>query len=67
MGKDNYQIVKMLVTSKFDNWKKAIGQKGQLQMHAGIDYHKTCQYQFNHFLAVQKNKVDSIEVQLNQH
>lgn len=53
------------MTSKFDNWKKAIGAKGQFQMHANTNYRNTCQYKYDNFLAVKNNKVDSVELQIN--
>jgi hypothetical protein len=42
VGKGAHQSSGNLVTSKFDNWKKAIGVKGQFQIQANTNYHKTC-------------------------
>ena len=66
VGKGAHQTLGNVVTSKFDNWKKAIGAKGHFQMHANTNYHKTCQYKYDNFLAVKNNKVDSVELQINK-
>jgi len=34
-------------------------------VYANTHYHKTCQYKYENFLAVKNNKVDSVELQIN--
>lgn len=60
-----HQTPGKLVSEKFDNWKKALGSKGVFEMHAETEYHKTSQYKFDAFLAVKKNKIGSIDIQVN--
>lgn len=34
-------------------------------MHEKTEYHKTSQYKYDSFLAVKNNKIESIEIQVN--
>uniref|UniRef100_A0A2H8TYH1 Zinc finger MYM-type protein 1 n=2 Tax=Melanaphis sacchari TaxID=742174 RepID=A0A2H8TYH1_9HEMI len=60
-----HQTPGKLISEKFDNWKKALGSKGVFEMHAKTEYHKTSQYKYDSFLAVKNNKIQSIEIQVN--
>jgi len=60
-----HQTPGKLVSEKFDNWKKALGSKGVFEMRAKNEYHKTSLYKYDSFLAVKNNKIESIEVQVN--
>lgn len=65
VGKGGHQNPGKLVLEKFDNWKKALGDKGYFKLHSESDYHKTCQYRHDHFLAVKSKNVDPINIQIN--
>lgn len=65
IGKGGHQIPGQLVLTKFDNWKKALGEKGYFKLHSDNVYHKTCQYRYEHFLAVKSKKVYSVNIQVN--
>lgn len=64
IGKGGHQIPGQLVLTKF-NWKKALGEKRYFKLHSDSVYHKTCQYRYEHFLAVKSKKVDSVNIKVN--
>lgn len=62
VGKGDHQCLGALVVKPHQRWKKA---KEEFRRHEGTGYHKKCvQYSLG-FLAVQENRVESIDKQLD--
>jgi hypothetical protein len=63
MGMSSSQSVGQLVTSGFDNWKKALER---FHVHEKAIYHKEAALKSNNFLNVMTRKLPSIELSLDQ-
>lgn len=66
VGKGSHQVIGKLVTTKFNNWKKQQVLKANSNYMQTLIITKLVNININnHFLAVKKNKIDSVEVQVN--